>query len=504
MVDITKLENAVYQTYMAVTDISSRKIEEKGINQIKAAIEHYMRNGDTKYFSNYNGERNELVENVSRDDAAEYFAEVLLNNANRKKSENKMEQRVYSKLYFASFDESPEEQIEKIKKCLLGKTPSYNGMDKDTILKVVSEQYTRDVIQKRELARFKLNRNIQENVNPQYGIKNLNVNMPVVNYCREEVLSGKQIQIQNDIAHSGLGQRPRREYNLNDEMYVVTDIGQKRDDQQDSVVVLYHPDNPKYKMLVVADGMGGSVDGNKASQLIVQRMTKWFEGIPKEYMYSNNEEQLKQQWSKELNEINTEINSTFPRSGSTFVGAIVGDKNTTIASVGDSRAYVVGKNRNIYQMTSDDNIEYKYWQQQWKEFVKSKGGEPLTQDEVEEMQKQKDNLRFMRSSNVITGCLGMNYSDELNVHFSGIPNDKYETLMLFSDGVTDCLSDSQLYAITRNTDPKYLARVIVNNALTNESYRPDLRDNADYRSHISAGKDNTTAAVYRNDGGEER
>ena len=76
--------------------------------------------------------------------------------------------------------------------------------------------------------------------------------------------------------------------------------------------------------------------------------------------------------------------------------------------------------------------------------------------------------------------------------------------MLFSDGVTDCLSDSQLYAITRNTDPKYLAKAIVNNALTNESYRPDLGDNADYRSHISAGKDNTTAAVYRNNGGEER
>ena len=291
---------------------------------------------------------------------------------------------------------------------------------------------------------------------------------------------------------------------MNDEMYVVTDVGQKRDDQQDSVVDLYHPDNPKYKMLVVADGMGGSVDGNKASQLIVQRMTKWFEGIPKEYMHSDNEEQLKLQWSKELNEINTEINSTFPHSGSTFVGAIVGDKNTTIASVGDSRAYVVGKDRNIYQMTSDDNIEYKYWEQEWKEFKQSKDGKPLTQDEVEEMQKQKDNLRFMRSSNVITGCLGMNYSDELNVHFSGVPNDRYETLMLFSDGVTDCLSDSQLYAITRNTDPKYLAKAIVNNALTNESYRPDLGDNADYRSHISAGKDNTTAAVYRNNGGEER
>ena len=120
---------------------------------------------------------------------------------------------------------------------------------------------------------------------------------------------------------------------MNDEMYIVIDVGQKRDDQQDSVVVLYHPDNPKYKMLVVADEMGGLVDGNKESQLIVQRVTKWFEGMPKEYMYSDNEEQLKQQWAKELDEINTEINSTFHQSGSTFVGAIVGDKNTTIASV---------------------------------------------------------------------------------------------------------------------------------------------------------------------------
>ena len=40
-------------------------------------------------------------------------------------------------------------------------------------------------------------------------------------------------------------------------MMAVTDIGQIRENQEDSVLILYHPCNPRYKMMAVEDGMGG-------------------------------------------------------------------------------------------------------------------------------------------------------------------------------------------------------------------------------------------------------
>ena len=76
--------------------------------------------------------------------------------------------------------------------------------------------------------------------------------------------------------------------------------------------------------------------------------------------------------------------------------------------------------------------------------------------------------------------------------------------MLFSDGVTDCLSDTKLLAITRDTLPKDLARRIVDEAITVKSVRPDLVGSSEYYSEIAAGKDNTSAVIYnkRNDMGE--
>lgn len=68
--------------------------------------------------------------------------------------------------------------------------------------------------------------------------------------------------------------------------------------------------------------------------------------------------------------------------------------------------------------------------------------------------------------------------------------------MLFSDGVTDCLSDDQLFAITRNTDRTKLAESIVKSALRNVSIRPEGLDPEKYREAIYGGKDNTTAAVF--------
>ena len=74
-------------------------------------------------------------------------------------------------------------------------------------------------------------------------------------------------------------------------------------------------------------------------------------------------------------------------------------------------------------------------------------------------------------------------------------NDSYDKLLLLSDGVTDCLSDNQIMAITKNTPRDKIAAALVDAANTIDSHRERKNDSA-YYDDILAGKDNTTAAVF--------
>ena len=334
------------------------------------------------------------------------------------------------------------------------------------------------------------------NTQPEYGVNNLKINLPLVkNVCREEVLSGKQISIQNGLVGSK-SVRPGRSYKLNNEMFAVTDIGNKRNNQEDSVLILYHPLNPKYKMLVVADGMGGHNDGEKASQEIVRQMVEWFEKLQPEYMEVGNDGMLKGEWYRKLQDINNEVNKKYKGSGSTFVGAIVGEKFTHIASIGDSRGYIVDNNNELYQITDDDSPEYIKWKKNWSMYQNGLGRN-LSSDEYKDKMQQKDNIRFSVNSHLIENCIGAG-TLRLKVQFYKIPNNKYKTLMLFSDGVTDCLSDSQIKAIAKTTDKKDLARMIVEEALKSQSVNENLAEVPNYNCVIPAGKDNTSAVIYRN------
>lgn len=64
------------------------------------------------------------------------------------------------------------------------------------------------------------------------------------------------------------------------------------EEKEDSVLILYHSKNPKYKMLVVADGMEKGQNGQFASMEIVKQITKWFESLLAKYIRENNKEIL--------------------------------------------------------------------------------------------------------------------------------------------------------------------------------------------------------------------
>lgn len=304
---------------------------------------------------------------------------------------------------------------------------------------------------------------VSQNIGRQYAnqISNFQINPYTFDQCRKDILEGEQISLR------------RCDYSVGNDLYASIDIGNKRTNQEDSVIILNHPQNPNFKMLVVADGMGGQAFGEQASSLITSRITNWFEGLSPQYFASQNIEYLKQLLNREIQNINQEIYHTYNGvSASTFVGAIVADGQTVISNVGDSRAYIYSHGE-LRQLSEDDSLSYNSW----------KSG----------IIQQKDDIRFHKLSNMVTKGIGL--AEEVIPTTSTISNSDYDTLLLFSDGVTDCLSDQQIMAITRTTPPEDLARALVDAAKNNNSEQHHLNPE-EYANYIAGGKDNTTAAVY--------
>lgn len=311
---------------------------------------------------------------------------------------------------------------------------------------------------------------VEQEINKQYGerISNFTINTNAYNLCRDDILKGKQFEYN------------KLDYKVGKDLYASTDIGNVRQNQEDSVIILQHPKNPDFKMLVVADGAGGSAKGEVASSYITKEITKWFESISSQYYDSRNIIKLQRELNKRIAKINDMICSKYRGSAySTFVGALVTDKQTIVTNVGDSRAYIYA-NGKLNQITKDDNVAYMLWESNY--------------DIGDDGQKipDKDAIRYHKSSNQITQAIGA--EDEISPNSIIIPNSSYQTLMLFSDGITDCLSDKQIMAITKYTPKDLLARSLIENAKACESGRRDL-DPCFFNQFIKAGKDNATVAI---------
>ena len=263
--------------------------------------------------------------------------------------------------------------------------------------------------------------------------------------------------------------------NIGTDLSASTRIGKIRNNQEDAVLIMKHKTNRKYKMMVVADGVGGNENGERASYICVNEIREWFSTLEEDDF--KNEKFLIRQLVRRLDLINSKINELKDGSATTFVCALVADRNTYIVNIGDSRAYVIDGKKFI-QKSMDDSWAQEYYN----------NGAIET----------KDDMRFSKVSGQITNSLG---GGRVNVtpNIDWVDNNKYDAILLFSDGVTDCLSDDQIFAITKWTSPRYIAQKIVKKALKTTSRRARKEtDVVSFYDEIPAGKDNTTAAVLLN------
>ena len=135
-------------------------------------------------------------------------------------------------------------------------------------------------------------------------------------------------------------------------IYAMTDVGRKREVNQDFVYVTDKPVGPFPNLLVVADGMGGHKAGDFASKYTVKvlheelekTVLKKPEEILKEIVITANHELIKAAQS----------DVKLEGMGTTLVVATVIGNTLYFSNVGDSRLYLI--NDKIKQISKDHSL----------------------------------------------------------------------------------------------------------------------------------------------------
>lgn len=269
-------------------------------------------------------------------------------------------------------------------------------------------------------------------------------------------------------------------------LYAAQDKG-VREMQQDAVLIMKHPSIQDFNMMVVADGMGGEENGEKASKTTIEEISKWFENIDETYMIDGDVKSLKEEMNRKIRDISIKVHDKYPDGGTTLVCAIIKDGEAIIANVGDSRAYKI-KDRKIKRITEDHSWAKVIYEKKYKE-----EGFKL------------DDMRFFKKSNLIYQNIGLK---NVKPDFYYLKSSEYDALLLCSDGVYGILGAngikkvfaddkvpkekkaSELVRVSTNYDPKYYKysrakEYVVSNEQFDDSNEP--------------AKDNASTAIYFND-----
>ena len=278
-----------------------------------------------------------------------------------------------------------------------------------------------------------------------------------MNYCYEDILKNRQkdyISVEYGISN----------------IFAIMDIGKERKTQQDGILILQHPIYSFVKLIAVADGMGGLEDGEIACNLALLQLSKWF---LQNFRYDSNINLIKKNIYNLLENIDLFIRNNC-NGGTTLALSIILDDYTLFFNIGDSRIYIQTNNK-FYQLSKDHSITWNLY---------NSG-----------IIKEKDHIRFHKNSNLLLSRLGCK-KKLLEVDFKILNNYDYDNIYLFTDGITDCLSDFQIFNIIQNNSDNKILRNLINASNNMITYNKSLLTD-EYYDRIIGGKDNMSAIVYK-------
>ena len=202
--------------------------------------------------------------------------------------------------------------------------------------------------------------------------------------------------------------------------YAMTDVGRRREMNQDYVYATGQPIGPFPNLLVVADGMGGHKAGDFASKFTVE--------VVKREIAGSRSRKPEKVLHDAIQVANRELICVASRDvklegmGTTLVVATVIGDTLYFANIGDSRLYLIDDN--IKQLSKDHSL-------------------------VEEMvrlgEMDKADAKDHPDKNIITRAVGV--VPELSVDFFEVELKPGDTVLMCSDGLTNMIEDEEIKKI---------------------------------------------------------
>jgi protein phosphatase len=219
-----------------------------------------------------------------------------------------------------------------------------------------------------------------------------------------------------------------------------TDVGMVRTNNQDSMLSFLSTSRtsdqrPDFGLFIVADGMGGHHDGEKASALTAHMVAAYVTShIYLPMLNGDNDSErtpITEAMIAAVQKANGDIINKVPDGGTTLTAvAIVGDL-AYVAHVGDTRIYLITKD-GIEQITRDHS---------------------LVQRLIELGQLTPDEAAVHPQKNVLYRALGQSETLEVDALTRRLPpNSK---LMICSDGLWNMISENEIIEITmKHSNPQ--------------------------------------------------
>jgi protein phosphatase len=231
-------------------------------------------------------------------------------------------------------------------------------------------------------------------------------------------------------------------------------VGLQRDHNEDTIfsmssILADGVNDVPFGLCVVADGMGGHLNGEIASGVAARTVARIL--ITKIYAHlleinpDPMEESLQETIEHAVNEVQKNVIRYAPGGGTTLTIALILGEQVTIAHVGDSRAYFIYPDGRIQRLTKDHSLVQRM----------------VDLEEITEAEAKNHPHR-----NVLLKAIGQTEPVYPDVQTHQIP--KCGHLMLCSDGLWGVISEADIYRyISSESDPALACKAMIDAANSN-------------------------------------
>ena len=205
--------------------------------------------------------------------------------------------------------------------------------------------------------------------------------------------------------------------------FSMTDIGRKREVNQDYVFATDETIGNLPNLLVVADGMGGHRAGDFASKFTVEVLAEEVQNCKETHPEAILGNAIQAANERLLGE--AEKDTRLEGMGTTLVAATILDHVLYFANVGDSRLYLI--NKEIRQLSKDHSMV--------EEMVRLGG---LTEEEA----------KHHPDKNIITRAIGVKQKVEPDFFEYRLKGG--DIILMCSDGLTNMVDDDEIFQIVKS------------------------------------------------------